>query len=45
MDMSDDFVIIDSFNGAMFTIEQNPKSMEIKLHRILPGKRFEFFYM
>lgn len=45
MDVSDDFVLIDSFNGAVYTMEHNLKSMEIQLHRIVvPGKGFKFFY-
>lgn len=38
MDESDDFVLIDSFNGAVYTMERNLKSVEIQLHRIVTGK-------
>jgi len=38
MEGADDFVLIDSFNGAVYTMEQNHKSLEIQLHRIITGK-------
>ncbi|KAL4223253.1 Rab5 GDP/GTP exchange factor [Mactra antiquata] len=35
MEPSDDFVLIDSINGTVYTMEQSRKSMEIEMYRLL----------
>lgn len=40
MDPADEFVLIDSINGTFYTMEQNRKSLEIEMYRIIKGKEF-----
>lgn len=34
----DEFVLIDTFNGVIFTMEQSKNSAEVKLKKIIAGK-------
>lgn len=43
MEPSDEFVLIDSYNGTVYTMEQSRKSMEIEMYRLIHGKFFHFF--
>jgi hypothetical protein len=38
MDPSDEFVLIDSINGTLCTMEHNRKSLEIEMYKILKGE-------